>query len=143
MVFDIKTAILDSSGFVWMYVFVYVYFICILNSTIHYRSLCVCVCVQPWHHTFHSHLMIAGSHWQPSLLPDQIQLPWTIETSSKLRTPSAHLCCCSLLRDSCWTPNHVEGPQGPQSTPVHTRACRGTDKEKHKCRPILSTNTNK
>ena len=85
--------------------------------------MCVCVfmCVQPWHCTSHSHLMIAASHWLPSLLPDQIQLPWTIETSSRLRTPSAPPGYCSLPRGSCWTPNHVEGPQGSQSTPVHTR----------------------
>lgn len=90
------------------------------------------LCVQPWNHMSHSHLMIAASHWLPSLLPDQIQLLGTIETSSGLRAPSAPLCCCSLLQDSCWTSNHVKGPQGPQNTPVcthtytHTKESRKT-----------------
>lgn len=100
---------------------------CPLNSTI---PMCVCVCthiclrlcVQPSNDMSHSHLMIAASHWLPSLLPDQIQLLGTIETSSGLRTPSAPLCCCSLLQDSCWTPNHVKGPQGPRNTPVCTHS---------------------
>lgn len=70
--------------------------------------------------------MIAASRWQSSLLPDQIQLPWTIETGSRLRTPSAPVCCCSRLLDSRWSSNNAEGPQGPQSTPVHT--CDKTSK---------------